>query len=307
MFAKISLSLATLLLTLTAGEIFFRVINYPPIRDRSFLQLSEKWKNPEKMLNPIGYRDRKYDFTKPDNTLRIYSLGDSFTFGLYLDDESKTYPEIIERKLPKLLKKKVEVINASYPGFTIDQMRNRYETDGRKYDPDIITVGINYDEANLKQGSYYDANSNVPETIKKSRWYQATIGNYFRMKAEKEYREYILGIYSNKNPEEWKQFEEKLITFSNVVKKDEKKLILIIFPQIYPADPNRDYDFYPYNDAYAEFGRQYNVGIVDSLQKVLAVSNKSVLIVNASDSHPTYKMHALTAEALIEYLLQHQF
>src|SRR5215213_10005431 len=64
-------------------------------------------------LNKNGYRDRDFTQSKPEDTYRIYTIGDSYTFGWFINDPINTYPKIIESSLQSKTKKKVEVINAS--------------------------------------------------------------------------------------------------------------------------------------------------------------------------------------------------
>jgi len=84
--------------------------------------------------------NKEYAIPKPPNTLRIVAIGDSFTFGQFVNDD-ETYPAQLEVLLKEKLKGKynnVEVINLGVPGYDIEYSIARYEKRGKKYNPDLI-------------------------------------------------------------------------------------------------------------------------------------------------------------------------
>lgn len=87
--------------------------------------------------NSQGIRGTKeYSTEKVGNTLRIITLGDSFTFGEEVSD-NQTFSSFLERKIPG-----IEVINLGVGGFGHDQMLLKLETEGIKYHPDIVILGF---------------------------------------------------------------------------------------------------------------------------------------------------------------------
>lgn len=82
-----------------------------------------------------------YDVKKTDNIFRIITLGDSFTFGKYVNT-SDNYPEQLEVLLNKKIKcdniKKFEVINLGVFGYDITYTVERYRLRGQKYNPDLV-------------------------------------------------------------------------------------------------------------------------------------------------------------------------
>jgi hypothetical protein len=94
-------------------------------------------------INADGLNERfDYSIEKPDNTFRILTLGDSFTFGLFVDTKDN-WTELLEDKLNNELRntcnyKKFEVINLGLSGFDIAYISKRYEDIGAKYKPDLI-------------------------------------------------------------------------------------------------------------------------------------------------------------------------
>lgn len=95
--------------------------------------------------NADGIRDDKeYSIDKPQNVFRIITLGDSFTFGMYVNAED-TYSS----KLVKLLNDhscggmKFEVINLGVGAYDIEYAAERFRRRGQKYQPDLVLWLVN--------------------------------------------------------------------------------------------------------------------------------------------------------------------
>jgi hypothetical protein len=92
--------------------------------------------------NSDGLHDRfDYEITKPSNTYRVITLGDSFTYGQFVNTKDN-WTEKLEDELNSNDKlcpgQKYEVINLGMPGFDIEYIVKRYLEIGTKYDPDLI-------------------------------------------------------------------------------------------------------------------------------------------------------------------------
>jgi lysophospholipase L1-like esterase len=87
--------------------------------------------------NSRGLRDEEYPYQKPDGTYRILVLGDSFAYGDGIQ-RSEAFPEILE----SLLKQhgSFEVINTGVTGYGLTQETLYYETEGYKYEPDLVML-----------------------------------------------------------------------------------------------------------------------------------------------------------------------
>lgn len=86
-------------------------------------------------LNSKGLRDNKdYSYNKPDNVTRIIVLGDSFTWGVGVNN-SRIFTEFLENKLGK-----VEVINTGHVGYCTAQEFLFLKYEGVNYSPDLIIL-----------------------------------------------------------------------------------------------------------------------------------------------------------------------
>lgn len=93
-------------------------------------------------INRDGLNDLyDYSIKKESNTFRIITLGDSLTFGHYVNTKDN-WTELLEILLnDSTLECKYddfEVINLGMPGFDIPYIVERYKEIGQKYDPDLI-------------------------------------------------------------------------------------------------------------------------------------------------------------------------
>lgn len=93
--------------------------------------------------NADGLNERfDYKVEKPANTFRIITLGDSFTYGHYVNTKDN-WPEQLEDMLNKSEDKNYdstnfEVINLGVTGFDIPYIIKRYQDIGAKYNPDLV-------------------------------------------------------------------------------------------------------------------------------------------------------------------------
>lgn len=84
--------------------------------------------------------DKSYTPYPESQTLRIITIGDSFTFGNDVG-ENESYSAFLEQMLPDS-----EVINMGIPGYGIDQASLKYSRYGSQLHPHIVILGIYIDD-----------------------------------------------------------------------------------------------------------------------------------------------------------------
>jgi len=88
-------------------------------------------------INGQGLRgSREYALTSAPRTTRILAFGDSFTFGVGVDNRD-CWTEKLSAADPDL-----DVLNFGVAGFALDQALLRYEAEGRRFHPDIVLMGF---------------------------------------------------------------------------------------------------------------------------------------------------------------------
>lgn len=101
---------------------------------------------PQYTINKDTLNERfDYPIQKDTNTFRIITLGDSFTFGHYINT-ADNWPESLEIQLETCTNKKFEVINLAVPGYDIQYSVERYKKRGIKYNPDLVIWFLKNDD-----------------------------------------------------------------------------------------------------------------------------------------------------------------
>ena len=97
---------------------------------------------PEITINADTLNERfNYTTGKPEGTFRIIVLGDSWTYGMFMNTENN-YSEVLEDLLNNELDcktiRKFEVINLGVPSYDIRYAVERFRLRGAKYNPDLV-------------------------------------------------------------------------------------------------------------------------------------------------------------------------
>ena len=138
------------------GEIYLRIagISYPifitvdQYRGWALIPGASGWHREEGeayvRINSDGWRDRERSQVKPENTLRIAILGDSFTEARQVPLE-KTFASVIERELrgcQALAGRKVEVLNFGVSAYGTAQELITLRRHVWDYSPDIVLLAV---------------------------------------------------------------------------------------------------------------------------------------------------------------------
>ncbi len=92
------------------------------------------------IVNSRGMRGEEYPYVKSQGVFRILVLGDSFAEGYTVNDED-LFSQILQNKLNNLHNGlRYQVINAGTVGYSTDQELLFFETEGRKYLPDLVLL-----------------------------------------------------------------------------------------------------------------------------------------------------------------------
>ncbi len=86
--------------------------------------------------NVFGFRSRYERVARRPGIRRVLTIGDSFTWGLYIPETDSTWPARLER----LLGGRVEVINMAQRGWTTANEAEFLSRLGWQFDPDLLIV-----------------------------------------------------------------------------------------------------------------------------------------------------------------------
>ena len=97
--------------------------------------------NPARIAtNSHGFRDREYALGKPDGTLRIVGIGDSFTFGAGPVEDN--FLDLLEDRLAGDLAIPVEVLNLGVPAYNTRQETLHLKEFGLQFSPDLVVLAF---------------------------------------------------------------------------------------------------------------------------------------------------------------------
>lgn len=90
-------------------------------------------------INALGYRGTELQRDKKADELRVFVVGDSYTFGSFVDNEETLPAQLESRLADKCTAKDVSVINSGVPGSTIRTQVNMIER-GLVLKPDLVAL-----------------------------------------------------------------------------------------------------------------------------------------------------------------------
>ncbi|MBN1880294.1 SGNH/GDSL hydrolase family protein [bacterium] len=92
-------------------------------------------------INEMGFRDDPVILPKPEGTIRILAVGDSFTWGLGVAEED-CWVEQLEWMLQKQTTRKVDVINTGVGSWNTEVEAAFLQGRGMALDPDAVILGF---------------------------------------------------------------------------------------------------------------------------------------------------------------------
>ncbi len=293
MFKKTLLVSAGLLLGVVVAETLLQLFWHPAFLDKKYQRDDLGWTQSKVSLNNFGYRGGKLDLEKKAGILRIYSLGDSYTYGWYLD-QGNSYPDILEKLVNQEFPGKVEVINASQPGFSPQEELERFENDGSLFSPDVVTIGINIFDLMDKE---FKPTAEKSPVLSNSKLFQLTFGNADRRRIDLANRDEIRRVLEEASPQ-LQKFKDRLSKLNELVKATGGKLVLIVFPEFNPSNPNEPYRFVKFHEDMKKIAADQGIILVDFFEVFSKIDDKKSLVLNPVDSHPSAFAHQLAAEEL---------
>ena len=195
-------------------------------------------------VNSKGTRGKDFDENKPENVLRIISLGDSKTFGWGLS-ESETYSELLKDLIEKHFSDglHIEVINAGVNAWSYAQMNVYLRDIGMKYNPDVVILA----DANLWTQFSEHGSREFIEKFMRRVWLKnllrrsASYHFFIEVKLQKVYNKYrkkfipvdpgndkLFKDQQKSNP--YLFIEEEIAEFCQLVKEHNVKALIISIP-----------------------------------------------------------------------------
>lgn len=224
------------------------------------------------------------EITKPPNTYRILTIGDSFTFGLRVNTKDN-YPSQLNTMLSKKCDSNFQILNLGVDGYDIQYTVERFKLRGQKYNSDLVIWYLvpddfrriaelflprsrMYAKEAMKKGEYQEQIINGEFSASwgkaKSEIIEELGGEKKVLQLQKSYMEHINSFYSG-----------KLAIFTPTNMPDEYKQVIRNFSS------KRNNTFY-----------------YDQIPNIHTIEGASF-----PDFHPTEAGHTVIAKGIMDYLI----
>lgn len=296
-------SIFIVIFSITLAESYFRYV-YDASDGLGFLKVNRKWHERHVVHNNYFFRDRDFATQKSPGTIRIGVLGDSIAFGGGIENVRDRFSNLLEEKLNQS-GYQAQVYNLGKPGYDTEGEILEYQK-VKHLDFDIIVWQYFLNDIQALEKS-----TGTPIIAKNSKQGQLTAwlsdGSFFfdflywRFSARygKTFAELrTADIARYHDPVQLQRHQEIITNFLDDLLRENKKVIVIIFPMIFLLTPNG----YAAADIHTLMGETFaknEVQVIDLLQD-LSARNGREFWASQFDSHPNEKVHAIAAEKVYQ-------
>lgn len=301
-FLSAIFSIFIFVFSITLAEAYFRYV-YDASDGLGFLKVNKKWHERHVVHNNYFFRDRDFVSEKTPGTVRIGVLGDSITFGGGIKNVNDRFSNLLEVKLNQS-GYKAEVYNLGKPGYDTEGEILEYQK-VKHLGFDIIiweyflndiqalekSTGTPIISRNSKQGQLATWLSD--RSFLFDFFYWRLSSRYDR--TLKELRRADMDRYGDQ--EQLVRHKEQIATFLADLEKENKKVVVVIFPLLTLLGPN-----YPAQNIHQMMGEHFRANgaqVIDILE-FLEGKNGRDLWASEFDSHPNKEVHKLVAEKIYE-------
>lgn len=260
--------------------------------------------------NSYGFRDREFQESAPPGTVRIIALGDSFTFGHGIEDDSAPWPKALERMLNDNTTDDAiyDVINTGQNGY---QPKDELATLERtaSLNPDIVLLGYFYNDAATddtlrelaKPPSVWAQLRNGAHLLLFShsylygflvvRWEMTRIN----LGLKQSYPEQMNNVY-RLHTEDLSMHKKELLAIRSRAEAMGARFVLIVIPA------NYDFDNYPLMDGERfmhRFCEESGTACIHAFDALREEDYRETRL-NEYDSHPSEYGHSVLARAIMD-------
>jgi len=258
-------------------------------------------------INDRGLRGADFPADKPDGTLRILFVGDSFTFGEGVEDD-RPFPSLLQQRFDSRPgDPSVHVINAGVSGYNTRDEVAYLESRWLAFDPDLVILVFYlndaYDDgrfAELIMGGERGQLQRASESP--SRLWALVETRYSRWRASRRIIEIYRAQFSGKpsiDGHDWEGSKKALARAAAITRERSISFAVVIFPELHALDDSHPFaSIYELVEAHVD-----SLGVpVLNLFPAFRGQRTDELWVHVTDHHPNERGHRIAADALWEFL-----
>ena len=248
-------------------------------------------------------RDYAYSTVKPPNTFRIAIVGDSFTFGDFVQFDD-TFPKRLERWLNFNKRSiKVEVLNLSKPGYSSADEDPLVQYAATKLSADLVLLEYTLNDPEIVP---YRANRKIvhgqvefdSELFKIWRGLGFIMTRYSNWKSRREFQQYYFDLFDK--PETWNRCVGALTHMRNVTTEQHVRFAAVVFP-LFNTPLDETYPYRPLHQKVMEEFSQLGVPALDLYDAFSGIPNERLEVVPGENGHPDEIAHRIAAESIYSW------
>jgi hypothetical protein len=313
LFVNAGLSLAMLLVVVTAGELAFAC--FADFSDTfSISNVSKRWLEVhiEAEKNKNGFRDRNELTTYvAGGKKRIIFVGDSFTAGHGIRRMDDRFTDLIAARFEREQPGKFAVANMAQPGydaFFVAELAKQ-ELLAKHYDFSAFVYVYNLNDVDRFDPHTTASLVAIQDSEPKFFLFRDTYllnWLYFRLVAVRSAgaESYYENLRRSYESEPWKQVQGLLKDLHQRCVAQGVDFRMVIFPFV--REVGQDYPFREAHQRIVEFCKAQKIPVLD-LEPVFRAHAGEDLVVSRFDAHPNERAHAIAAEAIADQLLGNFF
>lgn len=277
-----------------------------PWYERLLVEQEQSQRQPY-VRNSLGLRGPEPRVPKPEGVRRVLILGDSFTFGLGVQDDQAPFPALLARDLANA-SPPVDVVNGGIPGSLTADWLALWRRAGEQLDPDVV-IAVFFLRDGTSMATIPQFFGQIRAEIARrngdsllyqySHLYRRLRDFLDRTRVAEIYTHSLIDAYLGGKTREWRVAQRNLLTLRNAVQAHGASFGLVVFPVLVELDDA--YPFQAVEDLVMDFARRNHIRAHDLLPAFRGYSGPE-LWVSAFDQHPNAEGHALAARSLLPFV-----
>ncbi len=284
----------------TGFEAYFRY-RFDESDSLGFLKVTGKWYERHVVANNYQYRDRDFSQEKKAGVTRIGIVGDSMTFGYGIKKPENRFSNLLEKKLLDS-GRNVEVYNLGKSGYdTWNEIGEFQKIKHLKFDIVIWQYFLNDAEPPKSRGTPVLERERVQGKLARVITDSSYFFDYIYWRLESRYEKTFnelrnADIAAYHDPKNFAEHQKKVAEFASLLKGDDRKVIVIVFPFFKFLPDNPLSDMYP---KILQMFKDNELPVIDLYQDMKTKNAKDILV-SRYDYHPNELVQIIIADRLYD-------
>lgn len=259
------------------------------------------WKTITIETNSFGMRSAEPVAPGIDGICTIAVLGDSFTFGMSIDQE-QIYPNILESAYRQRHgEQSLQVLNFGVKGYGTREELLVLKYKALDWDPDLVIIGYYLNDPELRYPW------NLQNYFRKPQWWQYSniLRNLAKVREGRKILEIGGGDYFKylhfTEGEPWESVAADFREIGQLAKENDFPVLLVIFPHVTIADWPKNYLYAEIHAQVTREAEKHNFAVLD-LFDAYSIHAAKNLIVEPGDAHPSPLGHSIAGTRIFSYI-----